>query len=198
MRDLQPLSAYENASKPSFGRSTLVLGLLWGIPMTMFMLRTHQGSLGFVLAIGAVGALIFGALITMLAGFAKRQLTQHVYHCVWPIVPAAPPGPYEARLMCSLVRRPLAVGGHLYIGHEGWTFVPHTRNGPLYRKPVRWDEPYQLSISTQHPKWGWLSWLFGVPTQDQVVLAIGESRWVIAVPNAADVASALATPVAGP
>ena len=198
MRDLQPLSAYENASRLNFGRSMLVLGLLWGIPMTMFMLRTHQGSLGFVLVIGAAGALVFGALITMLARFAKRQLTQHVYYCVWPIVPAAPPGQYEIRLMCSLIRRRMAVGGHLYIGHEAWTFVPHTRNGPLYRKPVRWDQPSRLAVSTQRRRWGWLEWLFGLPTHDQVVLATGESRWVIAVPNAAEVASALTTPAAGP
>jgi hypothetical protein len=181
MRDLLPLSAYENASRLSFGRSMLVLGLVWGIPMTMFMLRTHQGSLGFVLVVGAAGALIFGALITMLARFARRQLTQHVYYCVWPIVPAAPAGQYEVRLMCSLIRRPLPVGGHLYIGSDNWTFVPHTRNGPLYRKPVRWDRPRKLSILNQRPRWG----------DDQVVLVAGESRWVIVVPNAAEVAAAL-------
>jgi hypothetical protein len=131
MRDLLPLSAYENASTPSFGRSTVVLGLLWAIPMSTFMLQTHQGSLGFVLIIGAIGALIFGSLITMLARFARRQLTQAVYYCVWPIVPAPPPGQFEARLMCSLIRGRLPVGGHLYIGPEAWAFVPHARNGPL-------------------------------------------------------------------
>jgi hypothetical protein len=191
MRDLQPLSAYENASKRSFGRSTLVLGLLWGIPMAMFMLRTHQGSLGFVLGVAAIGALVFGSLVTMLARFARRQLIQLVYHCVWPIVPAAPPGQYEARVMCSLIRGRLAVGGHLYIGDEAWTFVPHARNGPIYRKPVRWERPGRFSLFTQRPRWGWLPWLFGVAPNDQVVLADGESRAVFVVPNAGDVVSAL-------
>ncbi|HSY81860.1 MAG TPA: hypothetical protein VK807_08865 [Gemmatimonadaceae bacterium] len=187
MRDLLPFSAYESASTVSFGRSTLVLGLLWGIPMTTFMLRTHQGSLGFVLVIGAIGALIFGSLITMLARFARRQLTQAVYYCVWPIVPAAPPGEYEARLMCSLIRGRLPVGGHLYVGPRAWTFVPHARNGPVMRKTVRWEQPSRLSVSAQRPSWGWLAWLFGVPTDDQVVLADGEAQAVLVVPNAADV-----------
>lgn len=187
MRDLLPFSAYESASTVSFGRSTLVLGLLWGIPMTTFMLRTHQGSLGFVLVIAAIGALIFGSLITMLARFARRQLTQAVYYCVWPIVPAAPPGEYEARLMCSLIRGRLPVGGHLYVGPRAWTFVPHARNGPVMRKTVRWEQPSRLSVSAQRPSWGWLAWLFGVPTNDQVVLADGEAQAVLVVPNAADV-----------
>ena len=191
MRDLLPLSAYEAASTVRFGRSTLVLAVLWGVPMTTFMLRTHQGSLGEVLVIGAIGALIFGALITMLARFARRQLTQQVYHCMWPIVPAAPAGQYEARLMCSLIRGRLPVGGHLYLGHEAWAFVPHARNGPLLRKSVRWERPGRLTLFTQRPRWGWLAWLFGVPTTDQVVLADGEARSVVVVPNATDVVSAL-------
>jgi len=191
MRDLLPLSAYENASTPSFGRSTLVLGVLWGIPMTTFMLRTHQGSLGFVLVIAAIGALTFGALITMLARFARRQLTQQVYYCVWPIVPAAPPGQYEARLMCSLIRGRLPVGGHLYIGPEAWAFVPHARNGPLLRKAVRWEQPGRLSVFTQRPGWGWLAWLFGAPNNDQVVLADGDARAVLVVPDASDVVAAI-------
>jgi hypothetical protein len=191
MRDLLPLSAYEKASTVSFGRSTVVLGLLWGIPMTTFMLRTDQGSPGFILAIGAIGALFFGSLVTMLAGFARRQLTQQVYYCVWPIVPAAPPGQYEARLMCSLVRGRLAVGGHLYIGPEAWAFVPHARNGPVMRKTVRWEQPSRLSVSAQRPAWGWIAWLFGMPMNDQVVLADGEGRAVLVVPNASDVVSAI-------
>jgi len=191
MRDLLPFSAYEKASTVSFGRSTVVLGLLWGIPMTTFMLRTHQGSLGSVLLGGAIGALVFGSLITMLARFARRQLTQAVYYCVWPIVPAAPPGQYEARLMCSLIRGRLPVGGHLYIGPQAWTFVPHARNGPVMRKTVRWEQPSRLSVATQRPRWGWIAWLFGVPTNDQVVLADGEAQAVLVVPNASDVVSAI-------
>jgi hypothetical protein len=187
MRDLLPFSAYENASTVSFGRSTVVMGLFWGIPMTAFMLQTHQGSPGVVLFSGAIGALVFGSLITMLGRFARRQLTQAVYHCVWPIVPATPPGQYEARLMCSLIRGRLPVGGHLYIGPRAWTFVPHARNGPVLRKTVRWEQPSRLSVSAQRPTWRWVPWLFGMPNNDQVVLADGESRAVFVVPNAADV-----------
>jgi hypothetical protein len=191
MRDILPLSSYEGASGPSMLRSTLVLGLLWGIPMTMFMLRTNQGSLGFVVAIGAIGGFLFGSLVTMLARFATRQLTQHVYHCVWPIVPAAPPGQYDARLMCRMQRGRLSVGGHLYIGAGGWVFVPHTRNGPFYRQPFRWDRPTALSLSTQRPGSSWLAWLFGLPRHDQIVLSDGARRAVFVVPNAADVIAAL-------
>lgn len=191
MRDLQPLSAYENASGPSLVRSTLVLGLLWGIPMTMFMLRTNQGSVGFVVAIGAIGGLLFGSLVTILARFATRQLTQQVYHGVWPIVPAAPQGQYDARLMCRLRRGRLAVGGHLYVGAERWVFVPHARNGPLYRKPVRWERPLGFSFTTQPPQWSALAWLFGLPREDQLVLDEGENRAVFMVPNAAQVAAVL-------
>ncbi|HTD59595.1 MAG TPA: hypothetical protein VK679_03030 [Gemmatimonadaceae bacterium] len=191
MRDLLPLSAYEKASTVSFGRSTVVLALLWGIPMTTFMLRTHQGSPGVILVSGAIGALFFGSLLTMLMGFARRQLTQQVYYCVWPIVPAPPPGQYEARLMCSLIRGRLPVGGHLYIGPETWAFVPHARNGPLMRKTVRWEQPSRLSISAQRPRWGWIAWSFGVPINDQVVLADGEARAVLIVPNASDIVSAI-------
>jgi hypothetical protein len=175
-------------------RSTLVLGLLWWIPMTMFMLRTNQGSIGFVAAVCAVGALLFGSLVTMLARFATRQLTQHVYYCVWPIVPAAPPGQYDARLMCRMQRGRLTVGGHLYVGAEGWVFVPHTRNGPFYRRPVRWDRPTALSLSMQSARWSWFGWLFGLPRHDQLVLADGARRAVFVVPNAAHVVSALTSP----
>ena len=182
MRDLQPLSAYEASSGPNLVRSTLVLAVLWGIPMTMFMLRTQQGSTGFVLAVAAVGGLLFGGLVTMLARFATRQLTQAVYHCVWPIVPAAPPGEYDTRLMCRLARGRITIGGHLYVGAAGWVFVPHTRNGPFYRKPVRWDRPGSLSLSTQRSRWG---------GADQLVLADGANRAVFVVPNAADVAATL-------
>ena len=191
MRDLQPLSAYEKASGPSVVRSTLVLGLIWFIPMTMFMLRTHQGSVGFVVTIGAIGALVFGSLVTMLARFATRQLTQLVYHGIWPIVPAAPPGQYDARLMCRLRRGRSAVGGHLYVGADGWVFVPHTRNGPFYRKPVRWERPAGLTFSTQRPRWGGIAWLFGLPRSDQLVVTDGEVKAVFVVPNAAEVAAAL-------
>src|SRR5581483_155419 len=191
MRDLQPLAAYEQSAGPSFLRATVVLALLWAIPMTMFMMRTNQGSPGFVITVAAVGGLLFGGLVTMLARFATRQLTQVVYHCVWPIVPAAPPGEYDARLMCRLKRGRMAVGGHLYVGNEGWVFVPHTRNGPLYRKPVRWERPAGFSLSTQRPRWGWLSWLFGLGRDDQLVLADGANRAVFTVPNAADVVAAL-------
>ncbi len=198
MRDLQPLSAYEDASGPSLLRSTLVLAVLWGIPMTMFMLRTEQGTFGFVLLIAAAGGLLFGSLVTMLARFATRQLTQLVYHGVWPIVPAAPPGEYDARLMCRLSRGRLAVGGHLYIGGDAWVFVPHTRNGPLYRKPVRWDRPAGLSFTTQRPRWAWLGWLFGLRRDDQLVLTDGATRAFFIVPNAADVAATLTASVRPP
>lgn len=191
MRDVQPLSAYENSSGPNLVRSTLVLAVLWGIPMTMFMLRTNQGTPGFVIMVAAIGGLLFGGLVTMLARFATRQLTQLVYHCVWPIVPAAPPGEYDSRLMCRLKRGRMAVGGHLYVGNEGWVFVPHTRNGPFYRKPVRWERPTGFSLSTQRPRWGWFTWLFGLPAGDQLVLADGANRAVFVVPNAADVAATL-------
>jgi hypothetical protein len=191
MQDLQPLSAYEQSSGPNLVRSTLVLAVLWGIPMTMFMLRTNQGSVGFVVMVAAIGGLLFGGLVTMLARFATRQLTQLVYHCVWPIVPAAPSGEYEARLMCRLKRGRMAVGGHLYVGAEGWVFVPHTRNGPFYRKPVRWEQPAAFSLSTQRARWGALTWLFGLPRGDQLVLANGANRAVFVVPNAAEVAAAL-------
>lgn len=182
MRELQPLSAYENASGPSFVRSTAVLGLLWGIPMTMFMLRTKRGSPAFVIAVAAIGGLLFGGLLTILARFARRQLTQLVYHGVWPIVPAAPPGEYETRLMCRLKRGWLTLGGHLYVGDQAWVFVPHTRNGPFYRKPVRWDRPATLSLSTQRARWG---------RDDRLVLTDGERRAIFVVPNAADVAATL-------
>jgi hypothetical protein len=69
--------------------------------------------------------------------------------------------------------------------------VPHTRNGPLYRKPIRWDQPSHFSFSTQRPGWGAISWLFGLPRADELVLADGENRTVFVVPNAAEVASAL-------
>jgi uncharacterized membrane protein YeaQ/YmgE (transglycosylase-associated protein family) len=188
MEDLQPLAAYESASALSFWRTTVVLAVLWGVPMTMFMLRTHQGSLGFVVSIGVIGALIFGSLLTMLARFARRQLTRQVYYCVWPIVPAAPSGDYHARLMCSMMRGRLAVGGHLYVGQDAWAFVPHVRNGPLYRKAVRWERPHRLSLSTQRPRWGWLARLFGAAPSDQLVVADGQSHACFVVPNAADVA----------
>jgi hypothetical protein len=191
MRDVQPFSAYENASGASTVRSTLILGLLWGVPMTLFMLRTNQGSVTFVVTIGAIGGLLFGALVTMLARFASRQLTLQVYHCVWPIVPAAPAGEYDARLMCRMMRGRFPVGGHLYIGSDAWVFVPHVRNGPFYRKPVRWEQPASLTLSTERPRWGWLGWLFGFARNDQLVFADGKNRSVFIVPNAAQVAAAL-------
>lgn len=177
MQDLQPLSAYEKALGPMVVLSTIVVGLLWGIPMTLFMLHTHQGSLAFVATIGAIGGLVFGALVTMLARFATRQLNQQVYYGVWPLVPAAPAGEYDARLMCRLKHGRLSVGGHLYVGPESWVFVPHTKNGPFYRKPVRWDRPASLSFST--------------PRHDRLVLADGEHRSVLVVPNAGAVVAAL-------
>lgn len=192
---MQPLSAYEHASAVGIVRPTLVLGLVWGIPMTMFMLRTHQGSVGFVVTICAIGALLFGSLVTMLARFATRQLTQQVYHGIWPIVPAAPPGEYDARLMCRMKRGRLSIGGHLYVGAERWVFVPHTRNGPFYRRPVNWDRPAALSLSAAHPRRSWLSWLFGSTKVDHLVLSDGDRGAVFIAPNAADVVSALDTTV---
>jgi hypothetical protein len=197
MEELQPLAAYESASVLSFWRTTLVLAVLWGVPMTLFMLRTHQGSVGFVVSIGVIGAILFGSTLTVLARFARRQLTRQVYHCVWPIVPAAPSGEYQARLMCSLIRGQLAVGGHLYVGRDAWTFVPHVRNGPLYRKPVRGEHPARLSLAAQPPRWGWLARLFGAAPGDQLVLADGQSQSTFVVPNAADVASSLERYIGG-
>jgi hypothetical protein len=192
MRDLLPLSAYESSVAWNPQRVGIVAGVLFGIPMAMLIWRDDPKSgLGAAVATAAVAAVLFGAFWPPAFRTLMGRLMRPIYEGDSRIVPSPPSGRYLARLMCSLMRGRIAVGGHLYVGPENWVFVPHTRNLRIHREPVRWEQPDRLSISTQPARLGWPGRLLGAEPTDRLVLANGESRDQFVVPDTEHTAAEL-------
>ena len=137
IRDLLPLSAYEQTDRAAWWRTVLMMGVLWGTPMTIFAAWREPTAtpLAVTVVVGAFFGLMFGILWTSWFGRSMRKMVRRIYAADPKLVPPAPEGEYEYRLACTYLGR-IAVGGHLYVGPREWTFVPHRKNLKMHQAPI--------------------------------------------------------------
>jgi hypothetical protein len=139
MQDLLPLDAYERTPTIAFWRTALVTAAMWALAIALLVVVTTQSThgLGALLGIIAVPAVAFGVLVTSWIRRIIRKRSRRLYRTDPAVVPPAPSGHFDYRLMCSVMTSPrFSVGGHLYIGHESWVFVPHRWNLPAHRSQI--------------------------------------------------------------
>jgi hypothetical protein len=139
MDDVLPLATYEGPFLGSSRRLALTMSLLWGVPMSLFVVFSTYQTLGvaYPLVISILGSLGFGFLFAR--AFRKKilALTRRLYEADPTLVPAPPVGAYTCRVLCNLALSPrLGVGGHLYAGPGQWVFVPHLKNLEKHRTPT--------------------------------------------------------------
>jgi len=139
MQDLLPLEAYERTPTIAFWRTALLTAAMWALAITLLVVVTEWSvhGLGRLLGFIAVPALAFGVLLTFWIRRTIRKRSRRLYRTEPAVVPPAPSGHFDYRLMCSVMTSPrFSVGGHLYIGRESWVFVPHRWNLPAHRSQI--------------------------------------------------------------
>src|SRR6266566_25028 len=124
MQDLLPLEAYERTPTIAFWRTALLTAAMWALAITLLVVVTERSVHG-------LGRLTFWIRRTI------RKRSRRLYRTEPAVVPPAPSGHFDYRLMCSVMTSPrFSVGGHLYIGRESWVFVPHRWNLPAHRSQI--------------------------------------------------------------
>ncbi|HZS60522.1 MAG TPA: hypothetical protein VFA43_14710 [Gemmatimonadaceae bacterium] len=174
---------YESV-RPDYRRIGIFCALGWFVGMTIMQLVTTHDSLILILSLNAVGAVFFGAVFALVMRRWMRRVMRELYDGTSPWMSPVPPGEYEARVMCSVMRGRIAVGGHLYVGRELWTFMPHTKNLRGHRDPMRWERPGRLVLSTEPIQSRWLTVILGSKTSDRLVVSLGGLRDQFVVPDA--------------
>lgn len=151
MEELLPLGVYQANS--GFTRGTAVrMSVMWGAGMLAFtfgLTRPEPGMAIYLVVVLVIGAALFGFLWTRLMRRTMGRLLARLHAGDSKLVPPPPPGHWDARLLCSLVRR-IVIGGHLYVGPDAWVFVPHRKNLAVHQAPVALGPPDQLSVSLIH------------------------------------------------
>jgi hypothetical protein len=96
-----------------------------------------------------VGAL-YGAIFSKVLRWSMERMLDRLFRDDAKAAPAPPPGvEYSHRMPCSLSRKSgWTVGGTLYFGRNGFTFVPHRMNLPGDRASILVGPPEKLSFST--------------------------------------------------
>lgn len=138
--ELLPIEAYEREFPASPLRVALFFGAFFGVWDAVISLLGGERDPGIVvmeLAKGLLAGFVTGFLWFFAFQYLMRRLVRRIYHGDPRIVPVAPTGSYDYRLPCNLMLgRSMSVGGHLYIGRETWTFVPHRRNLKRHQAPL--------------------------------------------------------------
>jgi hypothetical protein len=181
--ELLPFSVYETSRNATIPRVALAGALFWFIAMTIEQVATTRDSLGVTLIVNAFGALLFWLLLAIGIRWLLNRIVRQLYDGTSPWMPPMPPGQYDARLSCSVMRGITAVGGHLYVGRQEWVFVPHTKNLPRHRNPLHWEHPERLSLSTEPVRSAWLQLLLG-KLPDRLVISHAGLRDQLLVPDA--------------
>jgi hypothetical protein len=138
--ELLPVEAYERQFPTNPLRVALFFGMIFGVLDAVFSLLGGQRDpdiLLMELATGLLKGFVIGFIWFFVFRYMMQRLTRRIYHGDPGIVPPAPAGSYDYRLASNLVLgRSMSVGGHLYIGRETWTFVPHRRNLKRHQAPL--------------------------------------------------------------
>ncbi|HEU0078786.1 MAG TPA: hypothetical protein VFQ76_14125 [Longimicrobiaceae bacterium] len=138
--ELLPLEAYESYPVGSPLQAALIFGVFFAVWDAVVSLLGGEHAPGIILTEMA-GGLLAGLITGFIWFFAfralMRRLLRRIYHGDPRIVPPAPAGSYDYRLAGNLMlSRSMSAGGHLYIGRETWTFVPHRRNLKRHQTPL--------------------------------------------------------------
>lgn len=148
MEDLVPLGVYQ--ARPGFTwRTAVTMSVMWGSVMlaALFWFTRPAPLVAAVMTVALViGSAMFGILWTRGMRREMGGMVARLHAGDPELVPAPPPGRFDARLLCTLVRR-LAIGGHLYVGSDAWVFVPHRKNLAAHQAPVALGRPDELSVS---------------------------------------------------
>jgi hypothetical protein len=150
---LLPRSAYDMT--PHYWRRLRgVFGLMYGVPMSVFIVASDRSHWLFGLALGLLAGVLFGMLMVWWVRRAARSAVDRIYSGD-PAIVADPPGSpdYTARLPCGLqltARR--MVPGVLFISCGDLLFKAHRRAarllpndvhlGPLVSlrfRPIPWE-----------------------------------------------------------
>lgn len=194
MDELLPVEAYRESPPGIVIRTALVMSALWGVPMTALMVASDPSHLKMteVLGIGLAASLAFGTIWTAWVRLSLRRFTQRLYAGDPTLVPPPPDESADRRLLCSWLKTPrFSVGGHLYLGSNRWTFVPHRRNRTADESPI-------LILLTPPPRirvteWrsGGLARLMGAGVIRSVRIEGDGGTWLLLVPRAEAVAEIL-------
>jgi len=185
VRQLLPLSAYEVTRSANFARLAFAMAVWWFVFRTIVDVATARYGLGETLIIDAVGAVVFGVLFAVAMHWSMDRQVTRLYEGRGAIVPE-PTGHYgyDFRVLCSLLRGRVRIGGHLYVGPENWVFVPHPKNRRSRRQPIRWEHPERIALSTEPAQLWWLQKFVGVRATDRLVVSDGGLRERFVVPDA--------------
>lgn len=188
MRDVLPLSEYEATARSLGVRTGVVTGLLWGIPMTGYLMFARGAlAVGTALAIGVAGSLMFGCIATLGMRAAATKMMRRVY-ANDPKLFSELPGGYDLRLPASLMRGPIAVGGVLLLGESSAHFFPHRRNVKQHQAStqIRLDSPVEVEVVERRP--GLLGQLFRPGPVQLLKLGNGDDAMLLLVPTPETVA----------
>ena len=147
--NLLPLAAYQTDDSGYWRRSPVVSGLLFGVWMGIFaaVFPLDDSNLLYSrttrIAISFFSGLIFGPFFTLLTRWWTRLIQTGLYSGKsWIDVPPPANIGVNYRIVCSLIKGRIAVGGVAYLHSEGVIFAPHKRNRAtnkrlLEMKPLR-------------------------------------------------------------
>jgi hypothetical protein len=155
---LLPRTAYES-SDSYWHRLRWWAGLLFGVPMTTFMVLRQRDGLFVNLILGVAGSVAFGFLTAWWARRASRTAIDRAY-LGDPTVVADPPNEaeYPSRLPCGYqlsTRR--MVPGVLYVGCTNLLFMPNRAARRLLRDNVALGALLALEFSRSPWQLGFLA-----------------------------------------
>ena len=159
--------------------------------------RDTLGTAG-LLMLGLTAAAGFGVLWVISFAREMTRVAHRIYIGDPSIVPSPPAGRFDTRIMCNhLVSPRLAVGGHLYLGPEEWTFVPHRKNrrgdqAPLHLPVNRIREVDQIELRPT----GLARMMSSQPVP--MIRVLGDESHSFLAPNPGDVVSELRRRLSGP
>jgi hypothetical protein len=130
------------------------MALLWGLPMTAYLVYARGSlSVGVAIAIGVGGALLFGLAWAVWMRTSLLKMVRRLHAGDPALVPSPPVGEYDTRFTASLMNGRLAIGGHAYVGKRSLCFVPHTKNLKAHQHPTefRFDAAPLVSVIERQP-----------------------------------------------
>lgn len=190
MHELLPFSAYDDPGDWATLRITAVMALLWGVPLALVLWFTggRAGPLGIFLLVGIATGLVFGFFWSRSFRRMMIAMSRRLHDGDPELVPPPPPGDYQFRVMGTLIRAPIGVGGHLYAGPARWVFVPHRKNRRGQQDPIELP-PAPVEVVTVPQTW--LAKIFTARTPLLVRIADAGGAFLLKVPRPVDVASRL-------
>lgn len=141
MKNLLPRSAYDDDGSLSWLRVGLLVGLPFGAVMALFGFFGSGGRVSPSQApgVGLLTSALFAVSWILGIRFMISRMLDRLYAGDPKLLGEIPEAEgFTHRVGCSLMTSPgFAVGGMLYTGPAEWRFIPHRKNLPRHRQPLR-------------------------------------------------------------